>query len=82
MHWAVAKHISRYVWGTLNFQLRYIKRNDIKLSGFTDVDWAGSSVDRKSITGYCLGIVSGMTSWCSKRNKFVALGSIEVEYLA
>lgn len=70
------------MWGTLNFQLSYIKRNDIKFSGFTDADWVGSSVDRKSTTEYCLVIVSRMTSWCSKRNKFLALGCVEVEYMA
>ena len=61
-HWAVAKHILRYVRGTVNFGLRYTKGDDIKLSGFTNANWAGSSVDRKSTTGYCFGIRSGMTS--------------------
>eukprot|EP00253_Pinus_taeda_P002368 PITA_02368 len=51
-HWAEAKHILRHVCGTINFGLRYTKGNDIELSGFTDTDWAGSSVDTKSATGY------------------------------
>ena len=66
-HWAAAKHILRYVRGTINFGLRDTKGNDIELSGLTDADWVGSSVDRKSTTGYCFDIGSGMTSWCSKK---------------
>jgi len=81
-HWAVAKRILRYVHGTINFELRYTKANDIKLSGFADVYWARSSVDRKSTTGYCFGIASGMTSWCSKKQKSAALSFAEAEYMA
>eukprot|EP00253_Pinus_taeda_P003128 PITA_03128 len=47
----------------------------------TKSNWAGSLLDRKSTTRYCFGIGSGMTSWCSKKQKFVALSSIEVEYM-
>jgi len=38
-HWAAAKHILRYVRGTVNFGLRYTKGIDIELSGFIDADW-------------------------------------------
>eukprot|EP00253_Pinus_taeda_P001877 PITA_01877 len=76
-HWAAEKHILRYVCGTINFGLRYTKGNDIKLSELTDADWAGSLVDRKSTTVYCFGIGFGMTSWCSKKQKSIALRSVE-----
>lgn len=81
-HYVITKHILRYVHGTINFWLRYTKDNDIELSGFTDENWAGSSVDRKSSIEYCFGIRSGMTSWCSKKKMFVALRSAEAEYMA
>eukprot|EP00253_Pinus_taeda_P004400 PITA_04400 len=51
------------------------------LTGFTDANWVGSSVDRKSTTGYCFNIGSGMTSWCSRKQKFVALRSTKAEYM-
>ena len=60
----------------------YNKGKDIRLSGFTDADWAGSSVDRKSIFGYCFNIGSGITSWCSRKQKSVALSLSEAEYMA
>eukprot|EP00253_Pinus_taeda_P008495 PITA_08495 len=45
-------------------------------------NWAGSSVDRKSTTGYYFNIRSGMTSWCNRKQKSVALSSAEAEYMA
>ena len=80
-HWATTKHVLRYIQGTIEHRLLYTKGNDIRLSGFTDADWAGSSVDRKSTTGYCFNIGSGMTSWCIRKQKSVALSSAEAEYM-
>ena len=74
-HWAAAKHVLRYLQGTIELGLKYTCTNDIRLSGFTNADWAGSLVDRKSTSGYCFNIGLGMTSWCSKKQKYVALRS-------
>eukprot|EP00253_Pinus_taeda_P018421 PITA_18421 len=72
-HWAATKHVLSYIQGTVEHGLLYTRGNDIRLSGFTNADWAGSSVDRKSTTGYCFNIGSGMTSLCNRKQKFVAL---------
>eukprot|EP00253_Pinus_taeda_P025975 PITA_25975 len=45
-------------------------------------DWAGSSVDWKSTTRHCFNIGSEMTSWCSRKQKSMALSSAEAEYMA
>lgn len=45
-------------------------------------DWAGNSMDRKSTSGYCFSVGSGMVSWCSRKKKSVALSSTEAEYMA
>ena len=81
-HWVAAKHVLRYLKGTVEYGLKYTKGNEIQLSGFTDADWAGSTADRKSNSGYCFSLGSGMTSWCSRKQKFVALSSAEAEYMA
>ena len=60
--WEAAKHVLRYLRGTVELGLKYTRDNDVRLSGFTDADWAGSSVDRKSTSGYCFSLGSGMTS--------------------
>ena len=61
--------------------IKYDKVN-IELLGYSDSDWAGSSIERKSTSGYCFSLRSGMVSWSSRKQTLVALSSIEVEYIA
>eukprot|EP00253_Pinus_taeda_P027278 PITA_27278 len=81
-HWVAAKHVLRYIQETVEHGLLHTQGNDIRLSRFTDAEWAGSSVDWKSTIGYCFNIGSGMTSWCSRKQKSVALSSAKAEYMA
>jgi hypothetical protein len=78
-HWIAAKHVLRYIRGTLNYGLRYTSSTDIQLHGFTNSDWAGSAEDR-STSGMCFSMGSVMIS-CRKQ-KFVALSTAEAEYIA
>eukprot|EP00253_Pinus_taeda_P001581 PITA_01581 len=80
-HWATTKHVLRYIQGTVKRGLLNTRGNDIMLSGFTDADLPGSLVDRKSTTGYCFNTGSRMTSWCSRKQKPMALSSDEAEYM-
>lgn len=52
IHLVVAKHILRYLRGTIGLGLKY-KHVELDLHGFTDSDWARSIVDRKSTSGCC-----------------------------
>ena len=72
----------RYVCGTIKYGLRYTQGDDDRLCGFTDADWAGSSVDRKSTSGYCFSVGLEIVSWCSRKQKSIALSSAKVEYMA
>lgn len=81
VHWAVARHILRNVCGAVRYGLKYTGGDDIRLSGFTDADWAGSSVDKKNTSRYCFNVGLGMVSWCNRKQKSVALSSVEAEYM-
>jgi hypothetical protein len=81
-HWIAAKHVLRYIHGTLNYGLRYTTSNDIQLHGFTNLDWAGSAEDRRSTSGMCFILGSAMISWGSRKQKFVALSTAEEKYIA
>jgi hypothetical protein len=81
-HWIAAKHVLRYIRGTINYGLRYTASNDIQLHGFTDSDWAGSVEDRKSTSGMSFSLGSAMISWSSRKQKSVALSTAEAEYMA
>jgi hypothetical protein len=66
-HWVVAKHILRYLRGTIMYGLRYASNSEVKLHGFTDSDWAGSAEDKKSTSGQCFSLGSTMISWASRK---------------
>ena len=72
----------RYIQGTKNHGLKYIKEQENKLVGFTDSDWAGSLDDRKSTSGFVFCLGSNVISWSSKKQKTIALSSAEAEYIA
>jgi hypothetical protein len=80
-HWTTAKHVLRYIHGTLNYGLRYTTSIYIQLHGFTDSDWAGSVEDKKSTSGMCFILGSVMISWGSKKQKFVALSTVKEKYI-
>jgi hypothetical protein len=54
----------------------------MRLQGYSDSDWAGSVVDKKSTFGCCFTLGSAMVSWCSRKETFVALSTVEAEYIA
>ena len=78
------KHVFRYIMGTLNYHLCFRKSVDgLKLNGFSDADW-GTSVDRRSTSGYYFSLNKDgpAISWKSKKQQTVALSSCESEYMA
>ncbi|GJQ93801.1 putative ribonuclease H-like domain-containing protein, partial [Tanacetum coccineum] len=52
------------------------------LEAYTDNDYAGASLDRKSITGGCQFLRSRLISWQCKRQTIVANSTTEAEYVA
>ena len=82
-HLSMAKHVLRYVKGTIDHGLVYHKIQNIDILGYTDASWA-STVDRKSMSGYCyqLAVDSSVVSWKCKKQPIVALSSCESEYIA
>jgi hypothetical protein len=80
-NWIVAKHVLRYIRGTINYGLRYTTSSDIQLHGFIYSDWAGSAEDKKSTSGICFNLDSPMISWSSRKQKSVALITAEEKYI-
>ena len=80
LHWNAAKRILRYVQGTITFGIHYAAGTALNLLGFTDSDWVGDSIDRKSTSGYSLSLGSGPICWSSKKQAAIALSSAEAEY--
>ena len=82
--WVMIKHVLQYVKGSLDKKLVYSKCHSLSLHGFSDSDWAGSTTDRRSTTGYCfmLNLNGPPVSWKSQKQSTVALSSCEAEYMA
>nr|KYP33179.1 Copia protein [Cajanus cajan] len=52
------------------------------LVGYSDSDFAGCKIDRKSTSGTCHFIGSTLVSWHSKKQNSVTLSTAEAEYIA
>ena len=83
-HWKGVKRVQRYIKRSLNVGLKFDASNQtsVDVIGFTDADWAGDIIERKSTSGYVFQICGGAVSWRSKRQEIVALSSTEAEYIA
>ena len=77
IHWVGAKKLLRYLCGTIDHGMRYTA-GSMTLHRYTDADWAGSVVDRKSTSGCCFTLGSAL----SKKQNSVALSTTEAEYIA
>ena len=45
VNWKTAKHILRYLAGTIDYGLDYMRSGGVGLIGFTNLDWAASALD-------------------------------------
>jgi hypothetical protein len=82
VHMIGAKHVLSYIVGTVDYGLNYIRDDGVSVIGYTYSDWAGCATDRKSTSGCCFGLGSGLVSWFNWKQKSVALSSTEAEYMA
>ena len=81
-HLVAVKRILRYLVHTQNLGLWYPKGSLFDLLGYSDSDYAGCKVDRKSTTGTCQFLGRSLVSWSSKKQNCVALSTAEAEYIA
>jgi hypothetical protein len=80
-HLMAVNRILRYLVHTPNFGLWYPKGSTFDLLGYSDSDYAGCKVDRKSTTGTCQFHGRSLVSWSSKKQNSVSLSTAEAEYI-
>jgi hypothetical protein len=81
-HLVAVKRILRYLVATPYFGIWYPKGSTFDLIGYSDSDYAGCKVVRKSTSGTCQFLGRSLVSWSSKKQTFIALSTAEVEYVA
>ncbi|GKA57825.1 uncharacterized mitochondrial protein-like protein [Tanacetum coccineum] len=78
----VLKRIFWYLKGQPKLGLWYPKDSLFDLVAYTDSDYAGASLDRKSTTRGCQFLRSRLISWQCKKQTVVANSTTEAEYVA
>ena len=81
-HHKAVKHILRYLAHTPTLGLWYPKGSAFDLIGYSDSDYAGDRVDRKSTSGTCHFLGRSLVCWSSKKQNCVSLSTAEAEYIA
>nr|GFA17596.1 putative ribonuclease H-like domain-containing protein [Tanacetum cinerariifolium] len=76
------KRIFRYLKGKPHLGLWYLKDLPFDLVAYSDSDYAGASLEKKSTTGGCQFLRRRLISWQCKKQTVVATSSTEVEYVA
>ncbi|GJX75026.1 putative ribonuclease H-like domain-containing protein [Tanacetum coccineum] len=73
-------HFSRQ--GKPNLGLWYPRESSFDLEAFSDSDYVGANLDKKSTTGGCQFLGSRLISWQCKKQTLVATSTTEAEYVA
>ena len=81
-HLQAVYRILRYLKGSPGKGLLFSKSPNRGVEVFSDADWAGSKVDRRSTTGYCTFIWGNLVTWRSKKQSVVSRSSAEAELRA
>ncbi|GKD42713.1 putative ribonuclease H-like domain-containing protein [Tanacetum coccineum] len=79
-HLNAVKRIFKYLKGKPNLGLWYPRESPFDLEAYSDSDYAGANLDRKSTTGGCQFLGRRLISWkCKKQN---ITSTTEAEYVA
>ncbi|GJT40356.1 hypothetical protein Tco_0940221 [Tanacetum coccineum] len=81
LHLHAVKRIFRYLKGQPKLGLWYPKDSSFDLEAYTDSDYAGASLDRKSTTRGCQFLGSRLISWQCKKQTVVANSTTKAELM-
>nr|CAD1839613.1 unnamed protein product [Ananas comosus var. bracteatus] len=81
-HWEALRQILCYLKGAPGRDILYKNHEHSNIECFSYADWAGSKVDRRSTTRYCVFVEGNLVSWRSKKQSVVSRSSAESKYRA
>ena len=81
-HLEAVYKVLKYLKKTPGKGLLFKKNNNLQVEVYTDADWAGSVIDRRSTSGYCTFVGGNLVTWRSKKQSVVARSSAEAEFRA
>ncbi|GKB41627.1 putative ribonuclease H-like domain-containing protein [Tanacetum coccineum] len=80
-HLNAVKRIFKYLKGKPNLGLWYPRESPFDLEAYSDSEYAGSNLDRKSTISGCQFLGRRLISWQCKKQAILATSTIEVEYV-
>ena len=81
-HVTAARHVWKYIKGTIETGLVFQKKRNLKLEVYSDSDFAGDPSSSKSTTGSLIKLAGAPVIWKSQLQREVTLSSTEAEYVA
>ncbi|XP_071714179.1 secreted RxLR effector protein 161-like [Rutidosis leptorrhynchoides] len=81
-HFLDVKCIVRYLKGTMNLGLWYPKETCFDLVAYSNSDYGGCKIDRKSTSGSVQFLEDKLVSLSSNKQHWVATSTAEAEYVA
>ncbi|RVX16791.1 Retrovirus-related Pol polyprotein from transposon RE1 [Vitis vinifera] len=81
-HLQAAYRVLHYLKGNSGKGILFKKNNTLALEAYTDANYAGSLVDRRSTTGYRTFLGGNLVTWRSKKQNVVVRSSAESEFRA
>ncbi|GKF31608.1 ribonuclease H-like domain-containing protein, partial [Tanacetum coccineum] len=79
-HFTALKRILCYVRGTVAFCLQLHASSTAQLTAYTDADWDGCPITRRSTSGYCVFLGDNLLSRSAKRQVTLSRSSVDAEY--
>jgi hypothetical protein len=76
------QRIFMYLKHTHEFGIWYSASSSLDIVGFSDAEFVGCGIDRKSTSGSCHFLVSSLICWSSRKESYVAQSTTEAEYVA
>ncbi|KAJ9546433.1 hypothetical protein OSB04_018976 [Centaurea solstitialis] len=81
-HLQAVKRIFKYLKGQPRLGLWYPNDSPFDLVAYTDSDYGGANLDRKSTSGGCQFLGARLVSWQCKKQTTVSQSTTEAEYIA
>nr|GEW48767.1 copia protein [Tanacetum cinerariifolium] len=81
-HLEALKRVFRYLRGTINWGLWYLKDTAMALMAYADADHAGCQDTRRSTSGSAQFLGDKLVSWSSKKQMSTTISTTEAEYIA
>ena len=80
-HMGAAKHVLRYLAGTINFDTTY-KKGGFTLTAFSDANWGNNPDNGKSMSSYIMMMSNGPVSFKVGLQGITAQSTMEAQLVA